>query len=65
MLAAAEAVAKAEDFLRVDFYCEDGVLKFGECCLYPGSGLDPFSPDALDVTLGDLWSAARASSAFR
>lgn len=63
MLAAAEAVAGAEDFLRVDFYCENGALKFGECCLYPGSGLDPFSPDSLDLSLGALWSAARASSA--
>lgn len=62
MLAAAEAMAGAEDFLRVDFYCEGGALNFGECCLYPGSGLDPFTPDALDVTLGERWSAARLSA---
>lgn len=60
MLAAAEAIAGSEDFLRVDFYCEGGRLLFGECCLYPGSGLDPFRPDALDLALGDRWSAARS-----
>jgi hypothetical protein len=58
MLAAAEAMAGTIDFLRVDFYCEEGRLWFGECCLYPGSGLDPFTPDALDFQLGACWSAA-------
>ena len=56
MLAAAEAMAGSEDFLRVDFYFEDGALKFGEYCLYPGSGLDPFKPDTLDLELGALWA---------
>ena len=56
MLAAAEAMAGNEGFVRVDFYCENGALKFGEYCLYPGSGLDPFTPDQLDVDLGALWS---------
>lgn len=60
LLAAAEAMAGAEDFLRVDFYCEDGRLSFGELCLYPGSGLDPFGPDRLDVALGERWSAAHS-----
>ena len=58
MLAAAEAMAGDEAFLRVDFYCEGGALKFGEYCLYPGSGLDPFTPDSLDLALGDSWSRA-------
>ena len=61
MLAAAEAMAGSEDFLRVDFYCENGRLSFGECCLYPGSGLDRFRPDALDLALGKRWSAARSA----
>ncbi len=56
MLAAAEAMAGNEAFLRVDFYCQDGALKFGEYCLYPGSGLDPFTPDTLDLELGALWA---------
>ena len=61
MLAAAEAVAGDTDFLRVDFYCQDDQLWFGECCLYPGSGLDPFRPDALDLMLGARWTAARST----
>ena len=61
LLAAAEAMAGQEEFLRVDFYCEDGQLSFGEYCLYPGSGLDPFRPDALDLALGERWSAARSA----
>ena len=60
MLSAAETMAGDDDFLRVDFYCEGGQLSFGECCLYPGSGLDPFTPDALDLRLGKQWAEARA-----
>ncbi|NCP13792.1 MAG: hypothetical protein GW858_06450 [Sphingomonadales bacterium] len=55
MLAAAEAFAGQRDFLRVDFYEVEGVMLFGEACLFPGSGLDPFSPDSLDFELGQHW----------
>ena len=58
MIAAAEAMGEGEAFVRVDFYYEDGALKFGEYCLYPGSGLDPFTPLSLDLQLGRLWSAS-------
>ena len=58
MLAAAEAMAGDEAFVRVDFYCEGNDLKFGEYCLYPGSGLDRFSPDSLDFRLGKCWTEA-------
>ncbi len=60
MLGMAERLAAGFDFLRVDFYEVEGRLWFGEFCLCPGSGLDPFEPVALDRQLGDLWSAARA-----
>ncbi len=59
MLAAAEAIAGGRDHLRVDFYEIDGVMFFGETCLFPGSGLDPFSPASLDTELGRRWSDAR------
>lgn len=62
MIAAAELLAAGHDFLRVDFYEIDGRLWFGEFCLFPGSGLDPFDPPELDDELGELWSAARAIS---
>ncbi len=59
MLNAAERLAAGHDFLRVDFYDVDGKYWFGEFSLFPGSGLDPFRPDALDAMLGERWSEAR------
>ena len=59
MFRIAEACALGIDFLRVDFYEVEERLWFGEYCLYPGSGLDPFVPDSLDVLLGTYWSDAR------
>ena len=60
MLAAAETLSDGRDFVRVDFYEVAGQPVFGEFCLYPGSGLDPFAADWIDEELGALWSAARA-----
>ena len=59
MLAAAETLAAGEDFLRVDFYEIGRRPLFGEFCLYPGSGLDPFAAPWIDVELGALWRHAR------
>lgn len=59
MLAAAETIAGNRDHLRVDFYEVDGAMFFGETCLFPGSGLDPFSPLSLDAELGRHWTRAR------
>ncbi|MEQ7873757.1 ATP-grasp fold amidoligase family protein [Sphingomonas sp. ASV193] len=61
MLAAAEAMAGELDFVRVDFYEVEGGLLFGEYCLFPGSGLDPFDPRSIDERLGDAWAAARSA----
>ena len=58
MLDAAQALAKGQDFLRVDFYEIAGKPLFGEFCLYPGSGLDPFAADWIDFKLGHLWRLA-------
>ena len=58
MLDAAETLAAGLDFLRVDFYEIDGAPRFGEFCLYPGSGLDRFAADWIDLELGALWHAA-------
>ena len=57
MLEAAELLAGNRDFLRVDFYEVDGQPLFGEFCLFPGSGLDPFDPVTIDERLGGLWAA--------
>ena len=65
MLSAAEALAIDVSFLRVDFYEIDGCAKFGEFCVYPGSGLDPFAEDWIDIELGRLWLAALAAPVSR
>lgn len=62
MLSAAETLAQGRDFLRVDFYEIDGAPRFGEFCLYPGSGLDSFAADWIDFELGKLWHAARGDN---
>ena len=60
MLEAAETLAAGMDFVRVDFYEIGGKPLFGEFCLYPGSGLDPFAADWIDAEMGALWLAASA-----
>jgi hypothetical protein len=62
MLAAAEELARDFDFLRIDFYDIGGRPRFGEFCLYPGSGLDPFAADWIDFELGALWRSARGTA---
>ena len=57
MLSAAERLGQGHDFVRVDLYEIDGAPLFGEFCLYPGSGLDPFDPPMLDNWLGAHWTA--------
>ena len=63
MLEAAELLAGNRDFLRVDFYEVSGQPLFGEFCLYPGSGLDPFDPVSIDERLGALWAAQHPRAA--
>lgn len=58
MLEAAEVLARGTDFLRIDFYEVGGHPYFGEFCLYPGSGFDPFAADWIDTSLGSLWLSA-------
>ena len=59
MIDGAEALARDHDFLRVDLYEIDGRPRFGEFTVYPGSGLLPVVPAALDRRMGELWRAAR------
>lgn len=60
MLQAAESLSAGTSFLRVDFYDIGGRPYFGEFCLYPGSGLDRFAADWIDLELGALWLSAMA-----
>jgi len=41
-------------FLRVDFYCVDGKLFFGELTFYPASGIGNFTPDDWNYKMGEL-----------
>ena len=68
MLAVAEELGAAFDFIRVDLYEVGGAVWFSELTPYPGGGLDRFDP-ALDSSLGALWqlpprSAVRARHQF-
>lgn len=55
MLDAAEEMARDFSFARVDFYQPGDRPLFGEMTFYPGSGLDPFYPPALDEAMGEMW----------
>lgn len=57
----AESASGGADFLRVDLYEVNGRAIFGEFCLFPGSGLDPFDPVDLDLFFGRMWTAARTA----
>jgi hypothetical protein len=57
ILDSAEKIANDFDFARIDFYEIAGEPKFGEVTFYPGSGLDPFDPPELDLTIGAFWLA--------
>lgn len=59
ILGAAADLARGHDFLRADFYEVAGRPLFGELTAYPGSGLLPVDPVALDRTMGDHWRRAR------
>lgn len=55
MLEIAETLAADFDFARIDLYCVDGQIWFGEITHYPGSGRMVYEPREFDVALGDLW----------
>jgi hypothetical protein len=64
MIAVAETLGGAFDFVRVDLYDVDGEVWFGELTPYPGGGLDPFDPD-LDRELGAAWVLPRRAAVRR
>ena len=56
MLEIAAQLGRPFDFMRVDLYDDDGVLKFGELTPYPCSGLGRFTPASFDTELGKAWT---------
>lgn len=59
MIAGAEELGRGFEFVRVDFYQPGSAPLFGEMTFYPGSGLCPLDPPALDAEMGSLWLRAR------
>lgn len=53
MVELAQALSKGIPFVRVDLYAVGTKIYFGEMTFYPGSGLEEFTPEEWDRTLGD------------
>ena len=52
MIRLCETLAAGTPYLRVDWYCLDGQLYFGEMTFFTWSGLEKFEPAEWDKTLG-------------
>lgn len=52
LLSVARELSKGIPYLRVDFYCVNDVLWFGEMTFFPGSGFERFVPDSFDYEIG-------------
>lgn len=52
MIEYAEILSEGIPFIRVDFYETDEKLFFGELTLYPGAGIEEFTPEKYDYELG-------------
>ena len=52
MVALAEKLTSRLPFARIDFYEVSGAPYFGEITLYPGAGVEEFTPEEWDYTLG-------------
>lgn len=53
MVELAEKLAEGIPFVRVDFYEVDNHPYFGEMTFFPGNGVEEFSPQVWDYTLGN------------
>ena len=52
MIELAEKLSRDIPFARIDFYEANEKIYFGEITFFPGSGLEEFSPEIWDYTLG-------------
>lgn len=59
MLDIAAKLSKGFPFVRVDLYCNQGVIRFGELTFYPWSGYVQFYPDDFDFELGKRFNFNR------
>jgi hypothetical protein len=58
MIEVAEALTAGLDFVRVDLYCFEDQVRFGEMTYTPTSGLSIPTPRDFDDYLGRLWGGA-------
>ena len=53
LLELARKLSRGTSYLRVDFYCTNGIINFGELTFFPGSGFERFVPESFDKVIGD------------
>jgi len=59
MLKLARVLSKGIPHVRVDFYYINGNIYFGEMTFYHGSGFEKFSPEKLEIEMGNWISLPR------
>lgn len=64
MVRISEKLATPLDYLRVDLYCFDGEIFFGEFTLYPNSGFNLFDPADFDRVIGGFWKLERNNARY-
>jgi hypothetical protein len=55
MIEVAEKLSVGTKFVRIDLYCIEGDIRFGEITNYPGGGSERFSPHYWDIVFGEMW----------
>lgn len=55
MVYIAEKLASDFPHVRVDLYCDNGVVKFGELTFYNASGYMKYTPDSFDYKVGNVF----------
>ena len=54
MVEISEKLSEGYPFMRIDLYCVDGNVLFGEMTPFPGSGFLKYAPDQWDTKMGDM-----------
>jgi hypothetical protein len=60
MIEVAERLGADTDFVRVDLYCIDGRVVFGELTSFPAGGDSPFDPERFNEEFGSRWTVPRS-----
>ena len=54
MIELVEILAKKMQFIRIDFYNNEGNIYFGEITFFPNSGMVKYNPEEAENKLGAL-----------